>query len=357
MIEPGRKYSANYSYRYGFNGKENDNEVKGEGNQQDYGMRIYDPRLGKFLSVDPLTKSYPWYTPYQFAGNKPINSIDVDGLEPHDVNTHELKTEFPKTAAEHKANDDALSYGTEAKPWKDLIKFRIPDNLLTELANREVGEEQTIEGALGDQVNLDYYTVQITELPNGVKNGGELFEYIRKNLATFLDTKTEFAGYNSGGSDWKKWQSDNPLGAIMSFDAIFEDPWFGTKWNLDDASVMTSSYFKDDNGGFWTFSTLHTVGDGYHPIGGTRQFGLSSTTTNGVTSYMFYIRASDRAYDLATNVFGGQETVFTSAEVTWNAVCMNIFLYVNNHGGSALVPSKPISKRLPWKDVKEQVKD
>jgi hypothetical protein len=36
------------SYRYGFNGKENDNEVKGAGNQQDYGMRIYDPRWGSF---------------------------------------------------------------------------------------------------------------------------------------------------------------------------------------------------------------------------------------------------------------------------------------------------------------------
>ncbi|MFB6455599.1 RHS repeat-associated core domain-containing protein [Chitinophaga sp. Hz27] len=68
-------------YRYGFNGKENDNEVKGEGNQQDYGMRIYDPRLGKFLSEDPLTKEYPWYTPYQFAGNKPIQAIDRDGAE------------------------------------------------------------------------------------------------------------------------------------------------------------------------------------------------------------------------------------------------------------------------------------
>lgn len=44
-------------------------------------MRIYDPRLGKFLSVDPLTKEYPWYTPYQFAGNKPIQFIDLDGLE------------------------------------------------------------------------------------------------------------------------------------------------------------------------------------------------------------------------------------------------------------------------------------
>ncbi len=41
-------------YRYGFNGKESDDEIKGEGNQQDYGMRIYDTRLGRFLSVDPL---------------------------------------------------------------------------------------------------------------------------------------------------------------------------------------------------------------------------------------------------------------------------------------------------------------
>ncbi|MET0466544.1 MAG: RHS repeat-associated core domain-containing protein [Chitinophagaceae bacterium] len=68
-------------YRYGFNGKEKDNEVSGEGNQYDYGFRIYNPRLGRFLSVDPLTQSYPWYTPYQFAGNMPIWAVDLDGLE------------------------------------------------------------------------------------------------------------------------------------------------------------------------------------------------------------------------------------------------------------------------------------
>ena len=69
------------AYRYGFNGKENDNEVKGAGNQQDYGMRIYNPRIGKFLSVDPLTKQYSSLTPYQFASNSPIAMIDVDGME------------------------------------------------------------------------------------------------------------------------------------------------------------------------------------------------------------------------------------------------------------------------------------
>lgn len=78
---PGRRFSAGNGYRYGFNGKENDNEIKGGGNQYDYGFRIYDPRLGKFLSVDPLTAKYPELTPYQFASNTPIQASDLDGLE------------------------------------------------------------------------------------------------------------------------------------------------------------------------------------------------------------------------------------------------------------------------------------
>jgi RHS repeat-associated protein len=84
-LMPGRKYSqSNSTYRYGFNGKENDNEVKGEGNQIDYGMRIYDPRLGRFLSVDPLNRSFPYFSPYHFAGCSPIKFVDMDGGEPQD---------------------------------------------------------------------------------------------------------------------------------------------------------------------------------------------------------------------------------------------------------------------------------
>jgi RHS repeat-associated protein len=85
MLVPNRHGSMD-NYRYGFNGKEKDDEVKGEGLQYDYGFRIYDTRIGKFLSQDPLFKSFPWYTPYQFAGNRPISSVDLDGLEELDVN-------------------------------------------------------------------------------------------------------------------------------------------------------------------------------------------------------------------------------------------------------------------------------
>ena len=73
------------SSTYGFNGHEKDDEVKGSGNNYDYGFRIYGSRLGRFLSVDPLMDAYPFYTPYQFAGNKPIWAIDLDGLEEYRV--------------------------------------------------------------------------------------------------------------------------------------------------------------------------------------------------------------------------------------------------------------------------------
>lgn len=77
---PGRTFNAG-SYAYGFNGKRMDNEVSGTGNQYDYGFRIYDPRLVRFKSVDPVTNKYPELTPYQFASNSPISGIDLDGLE------------------------------------------------------------------------------------------------------------------------------------------------------------------------------------------------------------------------------------------------------------------------------------
>ena len=46
-----------------------------------YGARYYAAWLCRFVSVDPLQFKYPHYTPYQYAGNKPVSYIDLDGLE------------------------------------------------------------------------------------------------------------------------------------------------------------------------------------------------------------------------------------------------------------------------------------
>ena len=74
---PDRDWSSESGYRFDFNGKETDNES----GLQNYGERIYNKTLGKFLSVDPFTKKYVYLTPYQFASNSPISGVDLDGLE------------------------------------------------------------------------------------------------------------------------------------------------------------------------------------------------------------------------------------------------------------------------------------
>lgn len=85
MIVP-QKDKPKSEYRYGFQGQEMDNEIKGEGNSINYTFRMHDPRIGRFFAVDPLFKEYPYYTPYAFSGNRVIDKVELEGLEPADYN-------------------------------------------------------------------------------------------------------------------------------------------------------------------------------------------------------------------------------------------------------------------------------
>ena len=106
MEMPGRMYSAS-TYRYGFNGKEKDDEWKGSGNSYDFGARIYDPRVGRWLSVDPLADQFPEESPYSFALNDPVVMIDPDGKRPY--------------RKDHKTYKDVPLEGTQAKQVFDML--------------------------------------------------------------------------------------------------------------------------------------------------------------------------------------------------------------------------------------------
>jgi RHS repeat-associated protein len=77
MLMPGRKFDAGSSYRYGFNGKENDSEMYGDGNAYDFGARMYNPRIGRWFSADAKGKAFS--SPYNYVQNNPINRVDPDG--------------------------------------------------------------------------------------------------------------------------------------------------------------------------------------------------------------------------------------------------------------------------------------
>ena len=73
----GRTVSG--GYRYGYQGSEKDNEIKGDGNSINFGDRIYDSRTGRFLSIDKYAKKFPNESNYVFASNGPISAKDING--------------------------------------------------------------------------------------------------------------------------------------------------------------------------------------------------------------------------------------------------------------------------------------
>lgn len=66
-------------YRYGFSGKEKDSEFEDQDGLLDFGSRVYDSRIGRWLSIDPLQIRFPSQTPYGYCYNRPIDVVDPDG--------------------------------------------------------------------------------------------------------------------------------------------------------------------------------------------------------------------------------------------------------------------------------------
>lgn len=83
MFMPNRTFAApgTGQYRFGFSGKETDNEPYGPGGLSDDGMRMALPNTGRFMQVDPIAAQYPELSTYQFASNTPVWAVDLDGLE------------------------------------------------------------------------------------------------------------------------------------------------------------------------------------------------------------------------------------------------------------------------------------
>ncbi|MCH2491122.1 MAG: DUF4329 domain-containing protein, partial [Flavobacteriales bacterium] len=80
------------SYKYGFQGQEEQTEF--DLGWQSFKYRNYDPAIGRFMNIDPLTEDYMDWGPYVFSGNRVIDARELEGLEPHSV---------------HKSLDDAAT--------------------------------------------------------------------------------------------------------------------------------------------------------------------------------------------------------------------------------------------------------
>lgn len=133
MVMPERNWTdASFNnYRYAYNGMETDNEVSGNGNSYTTEFRQYDPRLGRWKSLDPLMKQFPWQSPYAAFDNNPVFFVDPYGLSSVNKNDGDkpkggilgklLGKIFGSTEAEKVQEIDEVQVSYK-RTWKDKLR-------------------------------------------------------------------------------------------------------------------------------------------------------------------------------------------------------------------------------------------
>jgi RHS repeat-associated protein len=116
-------------YRYGFNSMEKDNEINVNGGSYDFGARIYDSRLGRWLSLDPV-RNTSWSS-YASFKNSPIAIIDPNG----ETDFYNQSGDWIGTDGDEKTSGE-LKIITDRKVFKQIEKTsKKGENYINELPN------------------------------------------------------------------------------------------------------------------------------------------------------------------------------------------------------------------------------
>ncbi len=187
----GEQYLLMPANRYKFNGKELQTIANME--YLDYGARLYDPTIARWLSVDPLAEKYTSVSPYAYCYNNPIRFIDPDGMQVDDY--FNKKGEF---LGSDEAKTDNVKI-IDQKDW-DANKALNPDGSesITHATGSTISTDHS-KSNLTEEATLNVYNhynptgLELKAKQNETGAGGLTFHAERKNGKTseWIDVKID----------------------------------------------------------------------------------------------------------------------------------------------------------------------
>lgn len=171
---------------------EKDDEVKGAGNSMDFGASMYDSRLGRWMSVDPLAIKYPSFSPFNFVVNSPIMYVDPNGEEVYLYTTIGTKNKTKVLIAV--INADGIKYKTtDEKLKKQVVDYYLKAKEYTDLSAFQVIEH-----------SKTVYDVVMTNLDdNQIEDiGYDYTKKVKQTVSTTGDLNYQFRDNYSGEIIW-----------------------------------------------------------------------------------------------------------------------------------------------------------
>lgn len=218
--------------------------------------------------------------------------------------------------------------------WTDLASMQYGDEL-SKLCKKNGGFIQPLNEAMGDTLNLDYYSVAIERLPPSL-SASQLLEVFRVNMNELVDTA--FSTFHP--FDEAKWRTTFGVGDFVHIRMVPGD-WYWAYQSNDEGSVIVSQAGE----GYWIFTTIAISGDGFHPVSGNRKFGITIREAGG---FEFYTTGVDRPTTGLDNAL--ENAIFTGANGLWTSLIERMTNFINESGGAAKA-NAPFIVRPKWDSI------